>query len=176
MEHFMRTTIVAVVLLCSFCFTQEQKPPATAPAPPISPSARLLAAKTAFVKNAEGSSDIPYNVIDGGLEGWARLMLVDSPEKADIVIEISAPEESLGTSVSSTSDTGGKSTSRSTRDLYVEVIKMSVYDARTHLMLWTATEKPKGAFKDKAREDNLVAAAQRLLTKFRDRLEPLPQK
>jgi hypothetical protein len=134
-----------------------------------------MAAKTAFVKNTEGGSDIPYNVIEGALEGWARLMLVDSPEKADIVIEISAPQDSLGTSVSTTTDHGGKTTSRSSRDLNVEIIKMAVYDAHTHLMLWSANEKPKGAFKDKAREDNLVAASQRLLAKFRDRLEPLPQ-
>jgi hypothetical protein len=47
-----------------------------------------------------------------------------------------------------------------------------VYDAHTHLMLWTGIQRPKGAFKDKNRMDNLVEASEKLLAQFRDRLEP----
>ena len=52
----------------------EQKNPAY-----LSPSARLAAAKTVFMKN-NGGSEVPFNVISGGMEGWARFILVDSPE------------------------------------------------------------------------------------------------
>src|SRR4051812_17917350 len=58
----------------------------------LSRSQRLGAAKTAFVKKVEGS-EIPVNVITNSLEGWGRYTLVSSPEKADLLIEITSPEE-----------------------------------------------------------------------------------
>ncbi|MGZ4788765.1 MAG: hypothetical protein ACXVZX_09610 [Terriglobales bacterium] len=162
----MNRLIIAFLLLTSICFGQEPKPTPTF----ISPSARLAAAKTAYVKNV-GESEVPYNVIEGGLEGWPHFMLVGSPDKADVVIEIATVEDETGVNVSS--DSGGKK-SRVTHDLNVTLIKLTVYDAKTHLPLWTASERPKGAFKDKNREDNLVQASEKLLAKFRDRMEPAP--
>ena len=166
--------LICLFLLCiaGFAFAQEQKAPAL---PPISPSARLAAAKTAFMKNG-GGSDVPFDVIQGGVEGWGRFTLVDSPKNADVVIELQAPEDDNGVSVSSSTGAGGKSSSKTSRDVSVSMIKLLVYDAHTHAMLWTATEHPKGAFKDKARMDNLVEASEKLLSQFRDRLEPLPAK
>ncbi len=155
----------------------QENPPAKKPVP-LSPSARLAAAKTVFVKNA-GGSEIPYNVISSALEGWPRLMLVDTPEKADLIVEISSPTEGNGVSVSSSTRTnsmGRPETSTTTsRDLSVSQISMVVYDAKNKVALWSAREQPKSAFRQKAREDNLVEAAQRLFTKFRDRIEP-PEK
>ncbi|HVZ18377.1 MAG TPA: hypothetical protein VG897_14750, partial [Terriglobales bacterium] len=57
-------------------------------------------------------------------------------------------------------------------DLNVTTVKLTVYDAKTHLYLWTGSERPKGAFKDKNREDNLVKASEALLAKFHARMEP----
>jgi hypothetical protein len=159
--------VIVLMLFASLCFAQEQKPVN----PPVSPAARLMAAKTAYVKSI-GESETPYNVIESGLEGWPRFMLVDSPQKADVIIEIAAKEEESGTSVSSSSDSGKKT--HINHDLNVTEIKLTVYDSRTHLPLWTASERPKGGFKDKTREDNLLKASQTLLQKFRDRMEPLP--
>jgi hypothetical protein len=164
----MKHTVIIVLLFCCIGYAQEQKPTPT----PISPSARLAAAKTAYVKST-GESDVPYNVIEGGLEGWPHFILVDSPQKADVVIQIDTEEDDTGVSVSSSSDSGGKKT-RVNHDLSVTLIKLTVYDAKTHLALWTASERPKGGFKDKTREDNLVQASQKLLAKFRDRMEPPP--
>jgi hypothetical protein len=149
--------------------TPEQKKPAFVP-----PSARLAAAKSALVKNA-GGSEIPYNVISSGLEGWGRFKLVDSASEADIVVEVSSPGEQGGVSVSSRTRSGAtgrmeESTSTS-RNLGSDAIKLVVYDAKTHVALWTASEQPKSALRQKAREDNLVQAAARLVTKFRERLE-----
>ena len=164
-----RITIVLVLLAGALVFAQEQKPAAT----PISPSARLAAAKTAFLKNG-GGSEIPYNVIESGMEGWGRFTLVDSPQEADVIIEVQAPEEESGATVSSSTDAGGHSSTTSSRDLNVAVIRLTVYDAKTHLPLWGASERPKGGFKEKTRNDNLVKAAERLVSAFRDRLEPPP--
>ncbi len=49
---------------------------------------------------------------------------------------------------------------------------MTVLDARNKRMLWTAAESVKFAMKEKAKENNLVEAAERLASKFHDRLEP----
>ena len=87
--------LVAVVLISGILLAQEKKPQA-APEQKnptyVSPSARLAAAKTVFVKN-NGGSEIPFNVISGGLEGWGRLLLVDSPGQADIIIEVTSPDD-----------------------------------------------------------------------------------
>ena len=160
-----RTATVIVLLFAAFSFAQDQKPAAT----PISPSARLAAAKTAYLRNG-GGSEIPYNVIESGVEGWGRFTLVDSPQQADVIIEVQAPEEETGTSVSSSD---GHSASAS-HDTSVAIIKLTVYDAKTHLPLWTVVERPKGGFKEKTRNDNLVKAAEKLVSEFRDRLEPPP--
>jgi hypothetical protein len=148
-------------------FAQETAPP------PISPSARLAAAKTAYLKDG-GGSDIPFNVIESGLEGWGRFTLVDSPRQADVIIEVESPEEDTGATVCSSTDDRGHSSTTSSRDVSVSIIKLIVYDAHTHLPLWTANERPKGGFKEKTRDDNLVKSAERLVSRFRDRLEPPP--
>jgi hypothetical protein len=105
-----------------------------------------------------------------------HFVLVDAPEKADIVLEVSAPDTDRGVSVSSSSkpstSTGRIEESTTTsRQLSDAPVRMLVYDARSKMPLWSASEQPKFAFKQKAREDNLVDAAQHLMTKFRERIE-----
>jgi K+-sensing histidine kinase KdpD len=52
---------------------------------------------------------------------------------------------------------------------------MTVIDARNKRVLWSASEAVKLAMKEKAKENNLVGAAERLASKFHDRLEPPAQ-
>ncbi len=163
----MKRFAILLLLLSTVTFAQEQKP-AT---PPVSPTARLAAAKTAYLKSV-GEADTPFTVIQSGLEGWPRFILVESADKADVVIQVETKEDENGVSVSS--DANGKKT-RINHDINVTEIKLIVYDAKTHLSLYTAVERPKGGFKDKTRADNLVKASQDLLQKFRDRMEPLPK-
>ncbi len=51
---------------------------------------------------------------------------------------------------------------------------MTVSDVRNKRVLWAATESVKFAMKEKAKENNLVEAAERLASKFHERLEPSP--
>lgn len=149
--------------------------------PPMSPTARLKEAKTAFVKNVDGS-DIGYDTVATTLDGWGRYKLVDSPEKADLLIEITSPDEGGGVSVSSSngiSRTGSyEQSTNSSRELSSGggTIRLVVRDAKTKLTLWGASEPVKGAMKKNARENNLVEAAQKLVSKFRDRVEPVEGK
>ena len=138
------------------------------------PSMRLAAAKNVFITRTHGSR-IPLDVIRSTMEGWERFTFVEAPEKADLIIEIASSGDS-GVQVSSSSkvspETGHEEKSNSTRkDISPTDIRMTVFDSRNKRPLWAATESVKFAMKEKARENNLVESAERLATKFHDRLE-----
>lgn len=138
------------------------------------PSMRLAAAKTVFITRTHGSR-IPLDVISSTMEGWERFTFVETPEKADLIIEISSTGDS-GVQVSSSSkvspETGQEEKSNSTRkDISPTEIKMTVFDSRNKRALWTATESVKFAMKEKGKENNLVDASERLASKFHERLE-----
>ena len=144
-------------------------------APALSPSVRLMVAKSAYLKFA-GGSETPFDVISEDVKNWGRYVLVDSPEKADLILEVTAPNSASGISVSSTmqnSQSGIPAESvTSTRDLEVTRITLIVYDARSKMALWSASEQPKHAMREKSRQDNVVAASEHLVAKLRERVEP----
>ena len=149
---------------------------ATSPPKLLSPIARLTSAQTAYLKNA-GGSDLPFNVISEGVEGWGRYRIVNSPDKADIIVEVTSPDAGGGVSVSSTTSTdpqtrGPVESSTTSRELSVSRITLIVYDAKSKMALWSGSEQPKGAMRTKTRKDNIVQAAQRLVTKLREHVEP----
>lgn len=149
-------------------------------APALSPTARLAAAKTAYLKNA-GGSEIPFNVISESLEGWGRFQIVGTPEKADIIIEVTAPETGNGIAISSGTSADPRSglpaeTTTSSRELQVARITLIVYDSRSKMALWSASEQPKGGLRHRSRQDKVVEASQKLVSKFRERIEPDPGK
>jgi hypothetical protein len=174
-----RNTFVflVVISILSTCAAAQGTPTKQ---PVISQTARLQAAKTAFVRNG-GGSEIPYNVIETGVQGWGRYVLVDDAQKADLILEVSSPSDGSGVSVSSTTVPStrvagrGEDKTTTTKDLSNAPIKLVVYDAKNKVALWSAMEQPKMGLKQKGREDKLVEAAERLLTKFRERVEPEKQ-
>lgn len=170
--------VSAALLFLSISVAAQNDPAKVAPA--LSPTARLAAAKTAYLKNA-GGSEIPFNVISESVEGWGRFQIVGTPEKADIIIEVTAPETGSGISVSSGTSTDPRAglpseSTTSTRELQVTRINLIVYDARSNMALWSATEQPKGGLRHKSRQDKVVEASQKLVSKFRERVEPDPAK
>jgi len=115
-------------------------------------------------------------VIRSTMEGWERFTFVETPDKADLIIEISSTGDS-GVQVSSSSkvspETGQEEKSNSTRkDISPTDIRMTVFDSRNKRPLWAATENVKFAMKEKGKENNLVDAAERLASKFHQRIEP----
>lgn len=146
----------------------QEKPPAQNPSPAM---VRLAAAKTAWLKRTGNGGNIAYDVIKSTLDGWGRLMLVDTQDKADLIVEINSVAESDG----GVSASAGGNSHSGTAQLTTSLIKLAIYDGRTRAPLWAAVERPKGALKKVDRENNEVAAAQRLVTKLHDTLEPAPQ-
>jgi len=186
-----RTLLASIVLVATAVAAQNAEPgtkpetvappptaQSTAPKPVISTTGRLNAARTVFLKKLPGGNDIPFNVISNGFDGWAKYMVVFAPEKADLVVEVTAPEDpDKGFAISSNSSSGEindkhEKTANTSRSFNVTYIKMVVIDNHTRTPLWTATEQPRSAARKNKSQDNLVDAAQKLFQKFHDRVEP----
>lgn len=175
-----------VLLACIFVLTravaQQQQQPPEKPhqgrkTPQIeTPAARLASAKTVFIVRTRGG-DIPYDTIRTTIEGWERFDLVNAPEKADLIIEIASlggdADMRVSSSMGPSPETGRmESSSRSSKDLSATEVTMTVADARNKRVLWRGTESAKYAMRQKARENNLVEAAEKLASKFYERIEP----
>lgn len=178
MRRSVITSSILIFLLLSAAWPQEANAPVPKKNPPVMPTSRLAAAKTAFIKNAGGSS-IPFNSIASSMDGWGRFVIVNSPEQADIILEVSSPSTGSGSGVSvsgktdTSTRTGQPETSTSTtRDLSSGPIRLNVIDGKSKSLLWTGSEQPKFAMRKKSQEDNLVEASEKLFTKFHDRVEP----
>jgi hypothetical protein len=151
----------------------EQKPEAKKY---LSPTQRLQMAKTVYMKHG-GGSDLPFEVIQSAMESWARYMLVDSPEKADLIVEVQAPEDTSGAQVTtkvSTDERGKQQSSTTTSKSLSSVlmIKMTVIDPHTKVALWSGTERPKNPWRESARQESQVESARKLMNAFHDRVEP----
>jgi len=141
--------VIALLLSAtSFAAQDAAKPPA------ISPHVRLMAARTIFIENAGGR--IPNDVIGDAFQGWGHYQRVGDPQRADLIVAINAP----------TLD--GSSSGQ------VLQIRLSILDARDRVTLWSSSEQPKSAHKEKQREDNVVDASLSLFRRFRDSIEPEP--
>jgi hypothetical protein len=170
--------LVPAAILFSFlsAFAQE----AAKPVPPMNPFTRLTSAKTVFMKKGAGT-DIPFNVIESSMEAWGRYQMVNSADKADLIVEVTSPTETGGgVTVSSSTKTDNmgrpESSTSTSRDISPAggPVKIVVYDARSKAALWSGMEQAKSAMRQKTREDNLVQAAEKVFAKFHDRVEPAP--
>jgi len=172
----LRVLLIAAGLFCvtSGQFSAHAQQPAEKKPLIETPSMRLAAAKTVFITRTHGSR-IPLDVIRSTMEGWERFTFVETPEKADLIVEIFSTGDS-GVQVSSSSkaspESGHEEKSSSTRkDISPTEVKMTVFDSRNKRPLWAATESVKFAMKEKGKENNLVDASERLASKFHQRLE-----
>lgn len=173
-----------LLMLCSLPLcSQQTTTPETAPPKPassVSATTRLLNAKTVFLRNV-GGSDTPFEIVNNAIIGWPRYTVVDSLDKADLLIEVSSPEDpnkkkkedSGGTSIKgSSSGRDPRAVSAPSNTYSSTDIKLLVRDAHTRAILWAGTEPAREAFRDSKTEENLIAATQKVLRKLHDRIEP----
>ena len=180
MKHaFSRTigsapALVGLILAgLAFARAQQPKPPATSGA--AAHYDRMAAAKSVFLKNA-GGNDIPFNVISRDFEGWGHYVLVDSPDNADLIIEIQSPDDGSGnkdkdSEKSKTNVYAGSQQKEPPKPPVVDVIVFTVYDKNKRPM-WIAREEPKSSVRRKTEVTHLEEAAQKIFTRFHDRIEP----
>lgn len=145
--------------------------------PPISQnfSERLAFGKSMYVKSEHGGQ-IAFDAISTDLQNWGRFTILDTPEKADLIAEVSSYESgsvSLGGNTPAPHDRSAQTGVR--RDLSSSSVTLRISETKTNRELWTGTEKIKSAFKRKTEQDNVVAAAEKLFLRFHDAVEP-PEK
>ena len=150
----------------------EEKKPAVVQ----NPTARLTSARNVFIVRTHGSN-IPYDTIRTTVDNWERFTLVDAADKADLIIEVASDGGDTNVRVTSKMGTDYQTgrmeqSSSSSKDLSSTQISMTVSDAHNKRVLWHATAPAKYSMKEKTRENNLVEAAEKLASKFHDRLEP----
>src|SRR5438270_668399 len=93
-------TVVLMVAMCGGVQASAQQPPEKKPLIET-PSMRLVAGRNVFMVRTHGSH-IPFDVIRSTMEGWGRFTFVETPEKADLIIEIASSGDS-GVQVTSSS-------------------------------------------------------------------------
>jgi hypothetical protein len=163
--------LAAVALSLGTAFAQDSPKP-----PVISPHARLMAARSIYIEHVGGR--LPNDVIGDAFQGWGHYVVVGDPARADLIVSINAPVSDSGVSVG-TSGGGrrGSSPANNSRTLSsstVTQVQLLILDAHDRVVLWSGSEQPKSAFKDKQREDNEVDASLRLFRRFRNVVEPEP--
>src|SRR5579864_300540 len=185
MEHVLPRAVRTMLALFAFItagLVAAGAQQSTPPAQPANSGAaahydRMAAARNVLLKDA-GGNDIPFNVISRNFEGWGHYILVDSPDNADLIIEIQSPDD--GSEKKDDKESGGskgglysgsQKEQSSAPKPTVDVITLTVYDKNKKPM-WIGREEPKFAVRHKAEETHLVEAAQKLFTRFHDRIEP----
>src|SRR6185312_15999201 len=110
-SRFLGTFRWAFLLVCSSLLAQQpaaQPQPSPAPPPaaaspsalpvkdaekkPVqvqTPTARLASARNIYFIRTHGG-DIPFDTIRTTIDGWERFTLVNAPDKADLIVEISS--------------------------------------------------------------------------------------
>lgn len=150
-----------VVMSCGMAITAQQPVPplAVAPVPP-----QLLNAKTVFISNAgadsglfphpfTGDPDRAYNEFYANVESWGRYQLVATPAEADLVFEIqlTAPN-----GPSNADKQKGASDP-------LPMLRLVIYDRRTHYVLWALTESIAPAALQKTHDHNFDEAVSNLV-------------
>ncbi|HWY70477.1 MAG TPA: hypothetical protein VNX88_17555 [Terriglobales bacterium] len=138
-------------------------------------SERLAFGKSMYVKNEHGSN-IPFDVINTDIQGWGRFVMLNTEANADFIAEVTS-YGSGSVTVGSTADHAtpdGKprQSTGARKDLSSASVTLKIHEAKTGRELWSGSEKVKSAFKKKAEEDNIVAAAEKLFLRFHDAVEP----
>jgi len=138
-------------------------------------SERLAFGKSMYVKNEHGGN-IPFEVINGDIQGWGRFVMLNTETNADFIAEVTS-YGSGSVSVGSTTDYAtpdGKprQSTGARKDFSSASVTLKIIEAKMGRELWSGTEKVKSALKKKAEEDNVVAAAEKLFLRFHDAVEP----
>jgi len=157
-----RLAASAALLAAVAAIAQQPVPTPAGPVPPA-----ILAAKKIFVSNAgadsglfpspfSGNPDRGYSQLYAGLKASGQYELVADPAEAGLVLELqlTAPNgPSKGSKVNGASDP-------------VPMLRLVVYDRKTHYILWAFTESIEIAFLQKTHDRNFDDALTAILVDF----------
>jgi hypothetical protein len=171
-----RTAPAGLLIALAFVPVAAQQPSALSGSISRSadPSVKFAFGKSIYVKNEHGSN-VAFDVINSDIEGWGRFSMLNSPDKADLIAEVTSYDAgglSVGGNPVYSPDGKPVSSAGARKDLSPASVTLKVYDAKTRRELWSGTEKVKSAFKKKSEEDNVVAAAEKLFLRLHDFVQP----
>jgi len=152
MPRTVRTVCIAMLLAVVSIVAHAQTVPSLVPP-------ALLNAKTVFLSNAGSDSGLfphpftgdgsrGYTTFYADLQSWGHYQLVDSPAKADMVFElqlIAPPGPSSGNKQNGASDP-------------LPMFRLTIYDRKTHYVLWALTESVDPAELQKTHDHNFDQA------------------
>lgn len=135
----------------------------------------LRAARSAFISNAgsdsglfpepfSGDPDRPYAEFYRDLKMSGQLQLVNDPAAADLVLEIR---------LNAPSGPQNPNKQNGASDP-LPMLRLVIYDRRTHYVLWSFTESVEMAFLQKTHDRNLDDAISRLVADFERISNPPP--
>jgi hypothetical protein len=137
--------------------------PKEVPAAPL-PS-QLFTARTMFISNAGGEADPndthrktgydveanrTYNLVYAAMKSWGRYSLVSMPADADLVVEVHFVESMK----------------------YLDQFRLTLFDPKTHTLLWTLTRSVEPAFFQHNRDKNFDLAINGLVDELKDLVQP----
>jgi hypothetical protein len=159
MFHRLRWLILILSIAALPSLPAQQPKNAAAPIP-----ATILNAKRILITN--GGSDItgwqvfqragtpnePYNAFYLAMKDWAHYELVNDPANADLVFEISFAAPLTDTVKLST---------------YSPHLRLTIIDAKTHVILWSMLAPVEGAFRKVTWEKNYASGVTNLMTQLK---------
>jgi hypothetical protein len=159
-----KTGIACIVLAFGFLSVpmqaQQAKEVPVAPLP-----SQLFTAKTMFISNAGGEADPndthrrtgynveanrTYNLVYAAMKSWGRYNLVPTPVEADLVVEVHFVESAK----------------------YLDQFRLTIFDPRTHTLLWTLSRSVEPAFFQHNRDKNFDLAINGLVDELKDLVQP----
>jgi hypothetical protein len=157
-----QTVLCAALATASAAFAQQPAPTPEAPVPPA-----IRAASKIFLSNAgadsglfpspfSGDANRGYNQLYAGLKANGKYQMVSDPADADLVLELqlTAPNgPSNGSKVNGASNP-------------VPMLRLVVYDRKTHYILWAFTQSIEIAFLQKTHDRNFDDALTAILLEF----------
>jgi hypothetical protein len=152
----------AAVFTCSTLLAQQPNYNQPGPVP-----SAILNAKTIFVSNAgadsglfpepfSGGPDRAYAELYSSLKASGKYTLASDPSEADLVLEVqlTAPNgPSKGSKVNGASDP-------------VPMLRLVIYDRKSHYVLWAITESIEVAYRQKTHDRNFDDAIAALVGEF----------
>jgi hypothetical protein len=157
--------LASLLLLFTLTAAAQMSPHAASPIAPPPPSVPpgLLTARTVFVSNAgadsglfpspfSGDPDRAYQQFYAAIQTWHHYQLVSDPTQADLVLELRL-----------TAPYGPQSPNKSTgASDPLPMLRLVIYDRRTHYILWALTESIDKANLQKTHDKNFDVALEEL--------------
>jgi hypothetical protein len=129
----------------------------------------IVNAKKVFLSNGGGSSPA-YDAFYSKMKEWSKYKIVGSPEESDLIVELSYRVED-STRVWNSTNTYYITTQVHTKQNIDPQLVLTIFDAKMKNSLWSQTDHPGFAKREKNREKEAVNSAQRLVDDLKTRVE-----